>query len=82
MKFLHHHSCSVVWEQKTPASVFFYSVIEELNQLGREGFKFKGVPFKIWILKVTTDTVDLTLLLKTTQFNGQHGCNFFFHPGE
>lgn len=68
--------------KKTPVGVFLDSVIEELNRLEREGFTFKGITYKIMVLIVTTDTVARPLLLNTTQFNGQHGCNFFLHPGE
>jgi hypothetical protein len=68
--------------KKPPVGVFLNGIIEELNRLEREGFIFKGVTYKIRVLIVTTDTVARPLLLNTTQFNGQHGCNFCLHPGE
>ena len=68
--------------KKPPRDAFLGESITELRRLENDGFLFKGILYKIRVLVVTTDTVARPLLLNTSQFNGECGCNFCLHPGE
>jgi hypothetical protein len=58
---------------------FLGESITELRRLEKDGFLSKASS-KIRVLVVTTDTVARPLLLNTSQFNGECGCNFCLHP--
>ncbi len=71
----------MVWKRKPPTEAFMGWAIDELNRIQREGIKIDGVKYGLRLLIVTSDTMARPLLRGTTQYNGEHGCDIYLHPG-
>lgn len=68
--------------KKPPMNSFMDWIMSEWARLERDGVLFKNVKYKVRVVIIATDTVARPLMRNTTQFNGEYGCDFCFHPGK